>query len=217
MRLARKSSSQPAALRLSRKEVLAWRLSDQVVGHVLDGGEVGRGVVGSDPALVIAEDHVHDPVQAVLDRPVAADDRTQQVRRQHQRGDVEACLPLDLSADLARAFDHDDGLQARPVVAFLQPGDIVDDGGGPGFDAAVIAIDRLVPADRGVLEACWPSARRRTARHPRAASPDCLSARGRSRPSCRRSSGRCRAGSPSHRWSRSRPRSPACPAAWGWR
>ena len=28
----------------------------------------------------------------------------------------------------------------------------MDDGGGPGFDAAVIAIDRLVPADLGVLE-----------------------------------------------------------------
>ena len=27
------------------------------------------GVVGSDAAVVIAEDHVHDPVQAVLDIP----------------------------------------------------------------------------------------------------------------------------------------------------
>ena len=37
-------------------------------------------------------------------------------------------------------------------MAFLQPGDIVDDGDGPGLDAAVIAIDGLVPADGGVLE-----------------------------------------------------------------
>jgi hypothetical protein len=31
---------------------------------MFDGGEVGWGVVGSDAAFVIAEDHVHDPVQA---------------------------------------------------------------------------------------------------------------------------------------------------------
>src|SRR6059058_4681678 len=36
---------------------------------MFDGGEVGWGVVGSDAALVIAEDHVHDPVQAVASRP----------------------------------------------------------------------------------------------------------------------------------------------------
>jgi hypothetical protein len=27
---------------------------------VLDGGEIGRGMFGPNPALVIAEDHVHD-------------------------------------------------------------------------------------------------------------------------------------------------------------
>jgi hypothetical protein len=36
---------------------------------MFDGGEVGGGVVGSDAAFVIAEDHVHDPVQVVLDIP----------------------------------------------------------------------------------------------------------------------------------------------------
>jgi hypothetical protein len=123
------------------------------VGHVPDGGEVGRSVVGSDPALVVAEDHVQNPVQTVLDCPVAADDRTQQVRQQDQRRDVEARFPLELSGGLSRALDHDHGLQARPVVAFLQPGDIVNDGGGSGLDAAMIAVDCLITADLGVLEA----------------------------------------------------------------
>ena len=99
-RLARKSSSQPAALRLSRSDPLPGRLSDQVVGHVLDGGEIGWSVIGSDPALVVAEDHVHHPMQAVLDRPVAADDRPQKTCQQDQGGDVETCLPLDLVAGL---------------------------------------------------------------------------------------------------------------------
>ena len=48
----------------------------------------------------------------------------------------------------------DDGgtLQARPVVPFLQLFDVMDDGAFPGFDAAMVAIDRLVFADRGVFE-----------------------------------------------------------------
>jgi hypothetical protein len=37
-------------------------------------------------------------------------------------------------------------------VPFLQPGDIVDDGGGSGFDAAVVAVNRPVLADCGVFE-----------------------------------------------------------------
>ena len=49
-------------------------------------------------------------------------------------------LPLDF----APAVDHDNGVQARPLVARLQPVDIVDDRVVPGLDAAVIAIDGLV-------------------------------------------------------------------------
>jgi hypothetical protein len=32
--------------------------SDQIVGHVFDGGEIGGSVIGADTALVIPEDHV---------------------------------------------------------------------------------------------------------------------------------------------------------------
>ena len=37
-------------------------------------------------------------------------------------------------------------------MTVLQPADVVDDGGLACFDAAVIRIDRLVLADRGILE-----------------------------------------------------------------
>src|SRR3954467_14833018 len=57
--------------------VLAGRSARQVQRHVFDGGEVGWGVVGSDAAFVIAEDHVHDPVQAILDGPMASHDHGQ--------------------------------------------------------------------------------------------------------------------------------------------
>ena len=41
----------------------------------------------------------------------------------------------------AFALDDDHGVEAGPVVVFLEPGDIVDDGRGPGLDPAVIAVD----------------------------------------------------------------------------
>jgi hypothetical protein len=37
-------------------------------------------VIGSDAAFVVAENHVHDPMQAVLDRPVAAHHRSKEMR-----------------------------------------------------------------------------------------------------------------------------------------
>ena len=37
-------------------------------------------------------------------------------------------------------------------MALLEPGDVVQCRIGPGFDAAVIAVDRLMAADVGVLE-----------------------------------------------------------------
>ena len=42
--------------------VLAGSFSDQVVGDVLYGGEIGRRVIRPDTAFVVAEDHVHHPV-----------------------------------------------------------------------------------------------------------------------------------------------------------
>ena len=47
---------------LKAQAVFARGLSDQVEGHVFYGGEVGRGVIGSDAAFVIAKDHVHYPM-----------------------------------------------------------------------------------------------------------------------------------------------------------
>jgi hypothetical protein len=54
------------------------------MSHVFDGGEISRRVIGSDAALVIAEQHVHHPMQAVLNRPVAAYGRSNEMRQHHQ-------------------------------------------------------------------------------------------------------------------------------------
>ena len=95
---------------------LSWRQSDQVVCHVFDGAEVGRSVIGSQAALVVAEYHVHDPVQAVLDGPMATQDRCQQARHQRERRNVETCVPLDLVTNLTLTLNDRHGIQARPVV-----------------------------------------------------------------------------------------------------
>lgn len=74
MRLARKSSSQAATLRRRRQGVLSQSPSDQVVGHVFEYCEISRGVFGSNPAFVVSEDHVQDPVETIFNSPVAPDD-----------------------------------------------------------------------------------------------------------------------------------------------
>ena len=117
---------------------------------MLAGGEIGWGVVGPDSAFVVAKDHVHDPVQGVLDGPVGADHRADRGGQHRQRGDVEARLVGDLAVDFAPAFDHDNGVQARPLVARLQPVDVVDHRVVSGLDTAVIGVDGFVRADRGI-------------------------------------------------------------------
>jgi hypothetical protein len=36
------------------KRIFARRSTEQVAGHAFDGGEIGRRMIGSDPALVMA-------------------------------------------------------------------------------------------------------------------------------------------------------------------
>jgi hypothetical protein len=93
-----------------------------VVGPDRLGRGIGYRDHASDPTLVVADEPVHDPMQAVLNRPMTAADRAEKDRQQDEGGDVKSYLPLDLLAGLPRACDEDGGLRARPVVAFLQPG-----------------------------------------------------------------------------------------------
>src|SRR6202011_4122268 len=66
---------------------------------------------------------------------------------------VEPRLPLDFLADFARALDHDNALKSGPLMAFLQPGHIMDCGVGSRLDATMIAIDGLMLTDLGILKA----------------------------------------------------------------
>jgi hypothetical protein len=120
---------------------------------VLYGGEVGRGVVGAHPAFIIAEDHIHDPMQAIFDSPMISNDKAELRGQEQQRCDVEAGFLFRLSVNFSDALDDDDAVQPWPIVTFLEPCDIVDHGCCPGLDASMIAIDRLVATDGSILEA----------------------------------------------------------------
>ena len=54
-------------------------------------------MIDPDTAFVVAKDHVHDPVQAVLDAPMVANDRPHGLRQQKRRRAVEAGLDCDLA------------------------------------------------------------------------------------------------------------------------
>ena len=69
---------------------LALAATQQIAGHVLDGGEVGRRVRAPYAALVVAEHHVHHPVQPILDAPVAAHRVAYLLGVARQRADVVA-------------------------------------------------------------------------------------------------------------------------------
>ncbi len=62
-----------------------------------------------------------------------------------QRRSVEAGFASSSAVDLLGAFDHVDALQSGPVMTLLEPVDIVENGGFAGFNASMIAVDRLVP------------------------------------------------------------------------
>jgi hypothetical protein len=78
---------------------------------------------------------------------MASDDGSEQMRQHDQRCNVVARLAFDPATEFTRAFDDRDGIQGWPVVLLSKPFDIVDDGGGAGFDPAIISVDGLRPAD----------------------------------------------------------------------
>ncbi len=61
--------------------VLALFPSREVEGHVFEGDDVFGRIFGSDAAFVVAERHVHDPVQSVFDAPMIAHHGSEFCRR----------------------------------------------------------------------------------------------------------------------------------------
>ena len=124
-------------LAFDAQAVFAGRGSQQVARHMLDGGKVSGRISFADAAFIVAEDHVHDPVQPVLNAPMASDGLRQRRSVRFERCDIETRFAFDFSAGLAQAFDHDNASKSRPAVTALQPCDIARRGGKPGLDTSV--------------------------------------------------------------------------------
>ena len=75
---------------------------------MLDCREVGRSVFGSDPAFVITEDHIENPVQTILDGPVITDDAPDLVGGESQGGEIETGFSFGFALDFTDTFDHHD-------------------------------------------------------------------------------------------------------------
>ena len=97
----------------------------------------------------------------------------------------------------------------------LQPFDVVDDGGGSGLDAVVIAVNRPVPTDLGVREALGLLLSHQDLDILTQRSLVAFQRENKIRLLVDDLFARSHAGTPWHRWSRWPPRSPTCPEAWG--
>ena len=51
---------------------------------MFDGCEIGGSMIGADTAFVVAEDHVEDPMEAVLYGPMVADEGSDQAGQESQ-------------------------------------------------------------------------------------------------------------------------------------
>ena len=60
----------------------------------------------SEAREVVVKDHIHDPVEAVLDTPMGADGGGECPGVERRRGDVEAPRARGLAIDLAAGLDH---------------------------------------------------------------------------------------------------------------
>src|SRR4051794_41748921 len=95
-------------------EACGWRgLSHEVQGHVSDDGHVLGAVAGAQASEVVVEDHVHDPVQAVLNAPMGANRTSEGQSIQKSRRKIISAREGRLAAPLHLGLDHGDGGKAR--------------------------------------------------------------------------------------------------------
>src|SRR5450756_872894 len=87
--------------------------------------------------LIFVHDHVEHPMELVLDAPMAAHDGIEAFRREGLAEEIAAGLDRRSTIDLAGSSDLSDCLQARPVMALLEPFNVGAEACRAGLDAAV--------------------------------------------------------------------------------
>lgn len=81
MRLARKSSSQAAVMRLRHWESFPGALRIRLLAMCLSVTKLPGALSVRTRPFVVAEDHVHNSMQAVFDGPMVADHRARPSQR----------------------------------------------------------------------------------------------------------------------------------------
>lgn len=112
--------------------------------------------------LILVHDDIEDPVQAVLDAPVGADDRPETLGRKRRAEQIIGRFGGGFGGGFAAVVSSNDG-QAGPLMIVLQPADVGRDGAGSRLDPAVVALDGGMAGRRRALRIVQKRWRRRAA------------------------------------------------------
>lgn len=106
-----------------------------------EDSEIFGAVVAAVSGLVLVHSYVEDPMQAVFDAPMPSGCVSESRNGHCRTKQVVNAFGCDFAFDFAGSGDLADGSQTRPVMCFLQPGNVSGEGGRTGFDTAMIAIN----------------------------------------------------------------------------
>ncbi len=96
-------------------------LLDKVESEVAQHREVLGGIARTDAALVLVESNVEDPVELILDAPVAAHRLPESFGLERRAQEIGARLDCAPVPDASFGFDHPDGPTPWPLVSRLPP------------------------------------------------------------------------------------------------
>ncbi len=137
--LVRNWSSHAARLNFPRSKPFDPSLHG-VDGHVSEDGHVIGCVFEAVSVLILVHGDIQSPMEAVFDIPMRADYFVEASSGKRRTEQVISGFAGRFVFALPDAGYLADGGKAGPVVAFLEPGDIVCDSRGSGFDAAVVTV-----------------------------------------------------------------------------
>jgi hypothetical protein len=119
--------------------------ADEIQDELAYDSEVVSGMIGTGPHLVVAKDHVHAPMQTVLDTPVQADALIQALSVRWQAAEIHAPFSRSrFSSDRPFGGDHCKRFQAWPALRGVQTVQLVEDVAATHFDPAMILLDDFV-------------------------------------------------------------------------
>jgi hypothetical protein len=114
---------------------------------VPDHGHVFGAVAGSEARLVLVEDDVEDPVEAIFDPPMAAHGVGGGFGGEGGGGDIVSGVEAAVILEFGTRRDLDDGGDggqaqfAGEAPVAIEPLDLADDGDGALLDAAVALVE----------------------------------------------------------------------------